>query len=214
MAKETPVLDATARTESGKGAARRARKAGLVPGVIYGGNKEPIKINVKFNELLKRLHAGKFLSTLIDVNVEGEKNHVICRGVQRDVVKDLPTHVDFLRLGDKSRVSLMIPVEFINEETCPGIKRGGVLTIVRNEVELRVTAGNIPDHLTVDLEGKEVGDTIHISDITLPKGTRPTIERDFVIGNIQAPSSLRSEDDEESGDEAEAAEETAEATEE
>ncbi|WP_424928017.1 50S ribosomal protein L25/general stress protein Ctc [Amaricoccus tamworthensis] len=214
MAKETPVLDATARTESGKGAARRARKAGLVPGVIYGGNKEPIKINVKFNELLKRLHAGKFLSTLIDVIVDGEKNHVICRGVQRDVVKDLPTHVDFLRLGDKSRVSLMIPVEFINEETCPGIKRGGVLTIVRNEVELRVTAGNIPDHLTVDLAGKEVGDTIHISEVDLPKGTRPTIDRDFVIGNIQAPSSLRSEDDEEAGDEAEAAEETAEASEE
>lgn len=214
MAKETPVLDATARTESGKGAARRARKAGLVPGVIYGGNKEPIKINVKFNELLKRLHRGKFLSTLIDVNVEGEKHHVICRGVQRDVVKDLPTHVDFLRLGDKSRVSLMIPVEFINEETCPGIKRGGVLTVVRNEVELRVTAGNIPDHLTVDLAGKEVGDTIHISEVDLPKGTRPTIDRDFVIANIQAPSSLRSEDDEEAGDEAEAAEETAEASEE
>ncbi len=200
MAKELPVLEATARTESGKGAARRARRAGLVPGVIYGGGQEPQSINVKHNELLKRLKAGKFLSTLFDVNVDGEKNHVICRAVQRDVVRDLPTHVDFLRLSDRSRVSIFIPVEFINEAACPGIKRGGVLTVVRNEVELRVTAGNIPDHLTVDLTGKEVGDTIHISDITLPEGTRPTIDRDFVIANIQAPSSLRSSDEEEAED--------------
>lgn len=207
MAKELPVLDATARVGSGKGAARKARREGLVPGVIYGGGKEPQSINVKHNELLKRLKAGKFLSTLFDVKVDGEKNHVICRGVQRDVVRDLPTHVDFLRLGEKSRVSIFIPVTFINEETCPGIKKGGVLTVVRNEVELRVTAGNIPDHLTVDLEGKDVGDTIHISDITLPAGTRPTIDRDFVIANIQAPSSLRSADDE---DEEEVAEDTEE----
>lgn len=200
MAKELPVLEATARTESGKGAARRARREGLVPGVIYGGGKDPQSINVKHNELLKRLKAGKFLSTLFDVKVDGEKNHVICRSVQRDIVRDLPTHVDFLRLGEKSRVSIFIPVDFINEDTCPGIKKGGVLTVVRNEVELRVTAGNIPDHLTVDLAGHEVGDTIHISEITLPEGTRPTIDRDFVIANIQAPSGLKSTDNEEAED--------------
>ena len=195
---ETPVLEAVARAGVGKGAARTARREGMVPGVIYGGGQEPQTINVDFNTLLTRLRQGKFLSTLLNVKVDGTDNRVICRAVQRNVVKDLPTHVDFLRLSEKSQINLFIPVEFINRETCPGLKRGGVLTVVRNEVELVVTAGNIPDHLTVDLAGKEVNDTIHISDITLPKGARPTItDRDFVIANIQAPSSLRSQDDEE-----------------
>ncbi len=207
---ETPVLEAVARAGVGKGAARTARREGMVPGVIYGGGQEPQTINVDFNTLLTRLRQGKFLSTLLNVKVDGKDNRVICRAVQRNVVKDLPTHVDFLRLGEKSQINLFIPVEFINRETCPGIKRGGVLTVVRNEVELVVSAGNIPDHLTVDLAGHEVNDTIHISDITLPKGARPTItDRDFVIANIQAPSSLRSQDDEAEA-EAEEAEEAAE----
>jgi large subunit ribosomal protein L25 len=194
---ETPVLEAVARAGVGKGAARTARREGKVPGVIYGGGKEPQTISVDFNTLLTRLRQGKFLSTLLNVKVDGVDNRVICRGVQRNVVKDLPTHVDFLRLSEKSQINLFIPVEFINRETCPGLKRGGVLTVVRNEVELVVVAGNIPDHLTVDLAGKDVNDTIHISDITLPAGARPTItDRDFVIANIQAPSSLRSQDDE------------------
>ncbi len=211
---ETPVLEAVARAGVGKGAARTARREGMVPGVIYGGGKDPQTINVDFNTLLTRLRQGKFLSTLLNVKVDGQDNRVICRGVQRNVVKDLPTHVDFLRLSERSKINLFIPVEFINRETCPGIKRGGVLTVVRNEVELVVTAGSIPDHLTVDLEGYDVNDTIHMSAITLPKGARPTItDRDFVIANIQAPSSLRSQDeDEEDGDEAEV-EETEEAAE-
>ncbi len=209
---ETPVLEAVARAGVGKGAARTARREGMVPGVIYGGGQEPQTINVDFNTLLTRLRQGKFLSTLLNVKVDGKDNRVICRAVQRNVVKDLPTHVDFLRLSEKSQINLFIPVEFINRETCPGLKRGGVLTVVRNEVELVVTAGNIPDHLTVDLEGMDVNDTIHISNITLPKGARPTItDRDFVIANIQAPSSLRSQDDEDE-DEAET-EETEEAAE-
>ncbi|MHA3915958.1 50S ribosomal protein L25/general stress protein Ctc [Halovulum sp. GXIMD14793] len=194
---ENPVLDATARAGTGKGAARAARREGKVPGVIYGGKDEPQTINVNFNELLTMLKRGKFLSTLLNVKVDGKDNTVICRAVQRDVVKDLPTHVDFLRLGPKSRISLYIPVEFINEEAAPGLKRGGVLTVVRNEVELRVTAENIPEKLVVDMEGRDVGDTVYISDIELPKGTRPTItDRDFVIANITAPSSLRSAEDE------------------
>ena len=209
---ETPVLEAVARAGVGKGAARTARREGMVPGVIYGGGQEPQTINVDFNTLLTRLRQGKFLSTLLNVKVDGKDNRLICRAVHRNVVKDLPTHVDFLRLSEKSQINLFIPVEFINRETCPGLKRGGVLTVVRNEVELVVTAGNIPDHLTVDLEGMDVNDTIHISNITLPKGARPTItDRDFVIANIQAPSSLRSQDDE---DEEEAeTEETEEAAE-
>ncbi|WP_424933576.1 50S ribosomal protein L25/general stress protein Ctc [Amaricoccus macauensis] len=204
---ETPVLDATARTESGKGAARRARQAGLVPGVIYGGGTDPQSINVKHNELLKRLKAGKFLSTLLNVKVDGKDNRVICRAVQRDVLRDLPTHVDFLRLTERTRINLHIPVEFINHAAAPGIKRGGVLTVVRQEVELVVTAGNIPDHVTVDLTGLDINDTIHISNVDLPKGVRPTIDRDFVIANIQAPSGLKSSEGDADEDGGEAAEE-------
>lgn len=200
---ETPVLEAVARAGVGKGAARTARREGFVPGVIYGGGTAPQTINVKFNTLLKQLKAGKFLSSLLNVKVDGQDNVVICRAVQRDVVRDLPTHVDFLRLGEKSRINLFIPVEFINHEKSPGLKRGGVLTVVRQEVELMVTAGDIPEKLTVDLSGLAVGAHIHISDIALPAGTKPTItDRDFVIGNIQAPSGLKSSDNE--GDDAEA----------
>jgi large subunit ribosomal protein L25 len=123
---------------------------------------------------------------------------VICRGVQRDVVKDKPTHVDFLRLSDSSRISLYIPVDFVNRDKSPGLRRGGVLTVVRPEVELVVTAGEIPERLVVDLEGTEINDTIHISDVDLPAGAKPTItDRDFVIANIQAPSGLRAEEAEE-----------------
>ena len=112
------------------------------------------------------------------------------------MVKDLPTHVDFMRLRRTSKINLFIPVEFINEEAAPGIKKGGVLTIVRNEVELIVTAGDIPDHITVDLAGLKIGDTITISQVTLPEGVKPTIDRDFVIANISAPSGLSASDDE------------------
>jgi len=201
---EAPVLEAAAREGTGKGAARRARSEGLVPGVIYGGKEAPQSITVKSNVLLKQLKAGKFLSTLLNVKIDGKDNRVICRGVQRDVVKDLPTHVDFLRLSEKSRINLSIPVEFINREASPGLKRGGVLTVVRNEVELVVTAGAIPDHLVIDLTGTEVNDTLHISNIVLPKGTRPTItDRDFVIANISAPSGLKSQEAEDGDAEAE-----------
>jgi large subunit ribosomal protein L25 len=194
---ETPVLEAVARAGVGKGAARSARREGYVPGVIYGGGQEPQPINVKFNVLLKQLKAGRFLSTLINVKVDGADNTVVCRGVQRDVVKDLPTHVDFLRLTDRTRIAIHIPIEYTNREKSPGLKRGGVLTEVRHDLELYVTAGNIPDKVTIDLTGTEINDTIHISQVTLPTGASPVIsDRDFAIANIQAPSGLRSEDNE------------------
>jgi len=194
---EAPVLEAVARTGSGKGAARSARREGFVPGVIYGGGQDPVAINVKFNELLKRLKAGRFLSTLLNVRVDGADTRVICRGVQRDVVKDLPVHVDFLRLSEKSRINLHIPVEFINAEKCPGLKRGGTLTIVRNDIELMVTAGDIPEKVVVDLTGYNVNDSIHISNVTLPAGSKPAIaDRDFAVASIQPPSGLSAGDDE------------------
>ncbi|MBU9699820.1 50S ribosomal protein L25/general stress protein Ctc [Rhodobacteraceae bacterium HSP-20] len=191
MAREIPDLQAVVRTGTGKGAARQARREGNVPGIIYGDGKEPTPINLNYNYLLKRLRQGRFLQTLFNLKVEGgEEVHVICRGVQRDVVKDLPTHVDFMRIHDESRINLFIHVTFENHEASPGLKRGGTLTVVRPEVELEVVAGDIPDHITVDLTGKQIGDVIHINDVTLPNGVKPTIARNFVIANIAAPSGL------------------------
>ena len=143
------------------------------------------------------LKAGRFLSTLFNLKVEGQEDvRVICRNVQRDVVKDLPTHLDLMRLRRTSRINLFIHVEFINHDAAPGLKRGGTLTVVRPEVELEVTAGDIPDHVTVDLTGRVIGDVIHINDIPLPEGVKPTIARNFVVANISAPSGLRSSDNE------------------
>lgn len=211
MAGEIPNLVASARTGTGKGAARQARRDNMVPGVVYGGGVDPLAIEVPFNELLKRLKAGRFLSTLFNLQVEGHEDvRVICRDVQRDVVKDLPIHFDLMRLRRTSKINLFIPVEFINEDAAPGIKRGGMLTVVRPEVELVVTAGDIPEKITVDLSGLQIGDTVTISSVDLPAGTKPTIDRDFVIANIAAPSGLSASEDEEGGEaegEAEAAEE-------
>ncbi|MFD1913407.1 50S ribosomal protein L25/general stress protein Ctc [Halodurantibacterium flavum] len=201
MAGEIPDLHAEVRTGTGKGAARQARREGNVPGIVYGGGVDPLPININYNALLKRLKAGRFLSTLFNLKVEGQEDvRVICRNVQRDVVKDLPTHLDLMRLRRTSRINLFIPVEFINHEAAPGLKRGGTLVTVRAEVELEVTAGDIPDHITVDLSGRNIGDVIHISDVALPEGAKPTIERNFVIANIAAPSGLRSADAEEAAE--------------
>ncbi|MGR3251075.1 MAG: 50S ribosomal protein L25/general stress protein Ctc [Paracoccus sp. (in: a-proteobacteria)] len=195
MAKEIPDLVAEARAGTGKGAARQARREGKVPGIVYGDGKEPVALAFDFNKLLTQLRAGRFMSTLWNLKVDGQDDvRVICRGVQRDVVKDLPIHIDFMRLRRTSKVNLFIPVEFVNHEKCPGLKKGGTLVTVRAEVELIVTAGDIPDHITVDLEGLEVGSTIHINDAALPEGVKPVIDRNFVIANIAAPSALRSED--------------------
>ena len=210
MAGEIPDLHAQERTGTGKGAARQARRDGLVPGIVYGGGSDPLAINIPFNILLKRLKQGRFLSTLFNLKVEGQEDvRVICRNVQRDVLKDLPTHLDLMRLRRTSKVNLFIPVEFVNEEDAPGMKKGGVLTVVRQEVELRVTAGDIPEKLTIDLARKDIGDTLTISAITLPEGSKATIDRDFVIANISAPSGLKSAgvDDDEPEAEAPAAEE-------
>ncbi len=195
MAGQIPDLHAEARTGTGKGAARQARRDGMVPGIIYGGDADPLPINIPFNILLKKLKEGRFLSTLFNMKVEGQEDvRVICRNVQRDVVKDLPTHVDFLRLRRTSKINLFIPVNFINQEEAPFDRQGGFLSVVRPEVELRVTAGDIPEEITVDLAGREIGDIIHISDVTLPAGAKPTIDRDFVIANIAAPTALAADD--------------------
>ena len=190
-------LQVEARHETGKGAARALRKINLVPGVIYGDKKDPQAIKVKFNALLKLLKKGRFMSTLINLDLKDKREQVICRGVQKDVVKDLPTHIDFMRLSENASINLYIPIRFENQNICPGIKKGGVLTVVRPEVELIVKAKEIPSELVVDLTKFEMGDTITISSVALPTGATTTITgRDFVIANIQAPSGLKSTEDE------------------
>ena len=213
MAGEIPDLNATVRTGTGKGAARQARRDGLVPGIVYGGGTDPLPINIPFNILFKKLKDGRFLSTLYNMKVDGHDDvRVICRNVQRDVVKDLPTHVDFMRLKRTTKINLFIPVEVTGEDACPGIRKGGMLTMIRPEVELVVTAGDIPESITISVEGLDIGDTITISDVTLPQGAKPTIDRDFVIANISAPSALASaaDDEEGEGEEAKAPAEEAE----
>ena len=201
MAGEIPDLEATVRTGTGKGAARQARRDNLVPGIVYGGGVDPLPINIPYNKLLKQLKAGRFLSTLFNLKVDGHDDvRVICRGVQRDVVKDLPTHLDLMRLRRTSKVKLFIPVEFEGESESDGLRKGGVLTVVRPEIELLVVAGEIPESITVSVAGLDINDTVTISDVTLPEGTKPTIDRDFVIANISAPSGLKSEDEEEAAE--------------
>ena len=196
MARKIVDLNAEVRTGTGKGAARQARREGNVPGIIYGDGAEPQPIKMNYNYLLTKLRQGRFLQTLFNLKVEGQPDvHVICRSVQRDVVKDLPTHVDFMRIHDESRIELFIHVDFVNHDAAPGLKRGGTLTVVRHEVELEVTAGDIPDHITVDLTGRKIGDVIHIGDVELPSGAKPTIARNFVIANIAAPSGLVAEEE-------------------
>lgn len=217
MAGEIPDLHAEVRTGTGKGAARQARRNGQVPGIVYGGGTDPLPINIPYNVLFKKLKDGRFLSTLYNLKVDGEEDvRIICRNVQRDVVKDLPTHVDFMRLKRTTKINLFIPVEVEGEDDCPGLRQGGLLTMVRPEVELIVTAGDIPESITISVAGLEIGDTITISDVELPSGAKTTIDRDFVIANISAPSALASAaDDEEDVDgdevEGEASEEGADA---
>ena len=214
MAGEIPDLVAQERTGTGKGAARQARRDGMVPGIVFGGDVDPLPINIPFNVLIKKLRAGRFKSTLFNMQVEGHEDvRVICRDVQRHVVKDLPTHIDFMRLKRTTKINLFIAVEVEGEEVAPGLKKGGVLTLVRPEVELIVTAGDIPDHITIDISEMEIGDNITISSVTLPEGAKPTIDRDFVIAQLSAPAGLISSDEDgEDGDDAEAAETEAEAT--
>lgn len=204
---ETNVLEAVARAGTGKGAARRTRREGLVPGVIYGGGAEPTPISLKFNEVLKALKRGKFLATLYTIRVDGKDERVVCKGVQRDVVRDLPSHLDFQRLTEKSRIKLAIPVEFVDHAESPGLKRGGALTVTRHDVELWVSAGDIPDHVTADLTGMDMNETVKISNVTLPKGVRPVIsDRDFAIATITAPSGLIAAEDGEAEEDEAAAE--------
>jgi large subunit ribosomal protein L25 len=197
------VLKAQAREGVGKGAARELRRQGRVPAVIYGDKKAPVTVSVSFNEALKAIYAGGFKSHILDLDVDGTVHKVIPRDYQLDVVKDMPMHIDFLRVSASSVLHVEVHVTFINEEQSPGLKRGGTLNIVRHTVELIAPANAIPEEIVVDLAGTEIGDSIHISAVTLPKGVKAAIsDRDFTIATLVAPSGLKSAEAAEGAEEA------------
>ena len=178
-------LKATARPRAGKGAARQARREGKVPAVIYGDSQPPETIALDYNELWKQVLKGHFTSTVFEIDVEGKKNRVIPRDLQVDPVKDRPIHVDFLRIGKQGLIRVNVPVRFVNEGQSPGLKRGGVLNVVRHDIEVTCPYDRIPADFEVNLEGLEIGRSIHISAVNLPDGVTPTIkDRDFTIATI------------------------------
>ena len=181
---EVKELKALARDRVGKGAARALRRDGQIPAVIYGGGAPPSAIALGANQMRQLIFAGHFLTTLFEVDVDGTKTRVIPRDYHLDPVKDLPLHVDFLRVKAGQMLTVEVPVHFLNGETSPGIKAGGVLNVVRHAIELEVPADAIPDAVEVDLASVEVGESIHVSAIRLPAGANLTIDRDFVVRNI------------------------------
>jgi len=182
-------LNAELRDRAGKGAARAVRRAGRVPGVIYGNKQEPVLISVNPVDLMKEIQQPGFFSHVYEVQVGSDSYKVLARDLQVHPINDLPTHVDFMRFSAKTRLAVEVYVEFINEDTCPGLKEGGVLNVVRHEVELRCSPDSIPESLIADLAGLEIGDSVHISNITLPENVDLTItDRDFTIATIAAPT--------------------------
>jgi len=204
MAQAHP-LNAELRERAGKGAARAVRRAGRVPGVIYGNKQEPVLISLDPVDLMKEYSKAGFFSHVYEIAVGGEKYKVLARDLQAHPIKDHPIHVDFMRFSAKTRLAVDVYVEFTNEENCPGLREGGVLNVVRHEVELRCSPDSIPESLIADLSGLEIGDSLHISAITLPDGVELTIDRDFTIATIAAPTVFTEVEDEE-GEEGEAAE--------
>ncbi len=202
-------ISALAREGVGKGAARAVRREGRVPAVIYGEKKPPVTISLERKELWQHVRTGQFLNTIYTIKLDGEATQVIPRDLQLDPVRDFPLHVDFLRLGEGAQITVEVPVSFINEDESPGLKRGGVLNIVRHAIELRCAAEAIPEQLELDLAGLDIGDSIHASDISLPKDVELTLtDRDFTVATIAGRMAETAEEDEEAleGEEAEAAE--------
>jgi len=202
---EEAIFPAKARERAGKGAARAVRREGLVPGVVYGDNKDPQTISVDPRHIIKQLELGLLYSTIYTIDVDGgAKEKALPRDVQFHPVTDDPLHIDFMRLRKGSKINVNIPVTFINEDECPGLAEGGIMNVTRDEVELLCPADAIPNEVECDLTGINIGDTIRISMVALPEGVEPVIQdRDFVVANISAPISVEAleELDEEVGEE-------------
>ena len=196
MSHSTYELSAQLRNRTGKGAARELRRNQMVPAVIYGDKKDPLAIALPVKQLTTRIHSGGFLTTLATIDIDGTKHQVLPKDYQTDPIRDFITHVDFLRISKDSRVIVDVPVHFLNEADSPGLKRGGVLNIVRHEVEMECPAMAIPEFIEVNLTGLDIGDSIHISHVKLPANTRTTIsDRDFTIATIAGSSAMKSDAD-------------------
>lgn len=186
------TLPAEARERAGKGASRALRREGRVPAVIYGGNEEPVMIHVEAKELSRQLNTGHFMNSIVTIEIGGKSIRTLPKDVAVHPVSDRPEHADFLRLSKDSKVEVNVPVVFINEEKSPGLKKGGVLNIVRHELDLICDANKIPSEISIDVTGKDVGDAIHISEVSLPAGSASAItDRDFTIATLVAPSALK-----------------------
>ena len=195
---EVSTIAAAPRDRVGKGAARAARRDGLVPGMIYGNKLEPVMISLDRPVVDRELGQPGFFIRLVDIEVDGEKHRVLPREVQFHPVSDAPLHIDFLRFSASRKLDVAVPVRFLNEDESPGLKRGGVLNVVRHEVEVQCTADNIPGEFEVDVTGLEIGDAIHASAIILPEGVAFTIaDRDFTVATIAAPTVMAADEEEE-----------------
>jgi large subunit ribosomal protein L25 len=191
---EIITLSAERRARAGKGAARATRRTGRVPGIIYGGDRDPMLISLEPRELSRALAKRGFLATVVEVRMDDAVQRTLPRDVQYHPATDEPLHVDFMRIGADTRVTVTVPVAFINHEMSIGLRRGGILNIVRHGIALICHVDNIPEQLVVDLNGLDIGDSVHIGAVTLPPGSRLTItDRDFTIATIAASSAVREE---------------------
>ncbi|MGQ0686388.1 50S ribosomal protein L25/general stress protein Ctc [Bradyrhizobium sp.] len=193
MATTVKELKATARPQSGKGAARAERRAGRVPGVIYGNNQPPVTISVDDRELRQRILAGRFLTTIYDIELEGKKHRVIPRDFHLDPVRDFPIHVDFMRLGEGATIRISVPLHVVNSETAPGIKRGGTVNIVTHALDLECSVDNIPQYIEADAATLEIGHSLHLSDVKLPAGVKSLTRSDATLVTIVPPSGYAEE---------------------
>jgi large subunit ribosomal protein L25 len=194
---EQLTLPAETRQRAGKGASRALRREGRVPAVVYGDKQEPLSVHVEEKFLIKMMSNGHFMNTVVMVEVGGKPNRTLPKDVQFHPVTSRPIHVDFLRIGKNSQVNVNVPVNFIDEEDSPGLNRCGVLNVVRHDLELICDAARIPDQITISLTGLEIGDSLHISNVDLPEGSKSAIDdRDFTIATVVAPSAMKSEEDE------------------
>ena len=186
-------LKATARPKSGKGAARAERRAGRIPGVIYGNNQPPVTISVDDKELRQRILAGRFLTTIYDIDLEGKKHRVIPRDFHLDPVRDFPLHVDFMRLGEGATIRIHVPLHVVNSESAPGIKRGGTVNVVTHALDLECSVDNIPQYIEADASKLEIGYSLHLSDVTLPAGVKSLTRADATLVTIVPPSGYAEE---------------------
>ena len=209
------TLPAETRERAGKGASRALRREGRIPAVIYGGKEEPTTIHIEEKELVRQMGTGQFMNSIVEIEVGSDRVRTLPKDVALHPVTDRPTHVDFLRLAKGGKIEVSVPVVFINEEESPGLKKGGVLNVVRHDLELVCENDKIPGEIEIDVTGKEVGDSLHISEVTLPEGSESAItDRDFTIATLVAPSALKKSEDEAAAEDGEEVEgEEGEATE-